>query len=183
MILTRVRPSIYIPCWVCLWSCVSASTAACNSFSHLVVVRFFLGVAEAPFFPGVWFLLSCWYTRRELALRYAFLYSGLILATAVSGLLAAGIFKGMSGVAGLEGWRWLFIIEGAASFVLGGIAFIFLPDFPATQSQTWLFTAEERQVAIVRMARDATSDQEDNQSLRHGLKLAVTDYKVLIFVS
>ncbi|KAL7764686.1 hypothetical protein ACKLNR_005831 [Fusarium oxysporum f. sp. zingiberi] len=181
MILTRVRPSIYIPAWVCLWSVVSAATAACNSFTHLIIIRFFLGICEAPFFPGVFFLLSCWYTKKELALRYAFLYSGLVLATAVSGLLAAGIFAGLGGVAGLQGWRWLFILEGAATFLLGLVAFVMLPDFPATKSQGWLFTAEEKEVAVTRMARDAVSEEEHDQSVLHGLKLAVTDIKVWAF--
>ncbi|KAJ0144319.1 Uncharacterized protein HZ326_12934 [Fusarium oxysporum f. sp. albedinis] len=183
MILTRVRPSIYIPVWVCLWSAVSAATAACNSFTHLIIIRFFLGICEAPFFPGVFFLLSCWYTKKELALRYAFLYSGLVLATAVSGLLAAGIFAGLGGVAGLQGWRWLFILEGAAIFLLGLVAFVMLPDFPATKSQDWLFTAEEKEVAVTRMVRDAVSEEEHDQSVLHGLKLAVTDIKVWAFVS
>ncbi|CAG9998293.1 unnamed protein product [Clonostachys byssicola] len=181
MILTRVRPAIYIPFWVCTWSCVSAATAACHNFSGIFAIRFFLGIAEAPFFPGVFFLLSCWYTKKELALRYAFLYSGLILATAVSGLLAAGIFAGLGGVAGLAGWRWLFIIEGAASLLLGIGAFFLLPNFPSTTKAGWLFTAEEIEVAQTRMAREAISNQDDNHSVLHGLKLAVTDIKVWIF--
>lgn len=97
MILTRVRPSFYLPFFVCLWSIVSASTAAADNYSHLIAIRFVLGIVEAPFFPGVFFLLSCWYTRRELALRTAVLYSGLILATAFSGLIAAGVFAQLDG--------------------------------------------------------------------------------------
>lgn len=62
------------------------------------------------------YLLSCWYTKKELALRYAVLYSGLVLATAFSGPLAAGIFAGLEGAMGLPGWEWLFIVEGAISF-------------------------------------------------------------------
>lgn len=53
MILTRVRPSIYLPCCVVIWSCVSAATASVTSFGSLIAVRFFLGIVEAPFFPGV----------------------------------------------------------------------------------------------------------------------------------
>lgn len=49
--------------------------------------------------------MSCWYTRRELALRTAILYSGLVLAQAFSGLIAAGVFSGMTGLAGIEGWK------------------------------------------------------------------------------
>lgn len=105
MILTRVRPSLYMPFWVCVWSCISAATAGANSYSHLVIIRFFLGIAEAPFFPGAFYLLSCWYTRKELGLRTAVLYSGLVLATAFSGLIAAGIFSGLDGARGLAGWK------------------------------------------------------------------------------
>ena len=65
MVLTRVRPSLYLPAWVLVWSCVSAATAAAKDFSHLIAVRLLLGVSEAPFFPGAFFLMSCWYTKRE----------------------------------------------------------------------------------------------------------------------
>ncbi|KAG4254417.1 hypothetical protein FPRO04_07796 [Fusarium proliferatum] len=152
-----------------------------EQYCHLIVLRFFLGICEAPFFPGVFFLLSCWYTKKELALRYAVLYSGLVLATAVSGLLAAGIFAGLGGVAGLQGWRWLFILEGAVTFLLVLVAFVMLPDFPDTKSQNRLFTAEEKAVAVTRMARDAVSEEEHDQSVMHGLRLAVTDIKVWAF--
>ena len=56
MILTKVRPSLYMPFWVCVWSCISAATAGTTSFGGLVAVRFCLGIAEAPFFPGMIFL-------------------------------------------------------------------------------------------------------------------------------
>ncbi|KAF2018238.1 MFS general substrate transporter [Aaosphaeria arxii CBS 175.79] len=183
MILTRVRPSLFIPTWVCLWSCVSASVAGVHNFKGLVAVRFVLGITEAPFFPGAYYILSCWYTKKELALRIAILYSGLVLATAFSGLLAAGIFAGLSSVHGLAGWRWLFIIEGAASFAFGLIAFFILPDFPQskTGSTKWLLTNDERKVAIDRIARDQVSNQDSNRSVWYGLKLAVIDWRVWVF--
>jgi MFS family permease len=105
MLITRLRPSLYLPCWVLIWSIVSACTGAVQNYGQLVAVRVLLGVSEAPFFPGVYFLMASWYTRRELGLRMAFLYSGLILATAFSGLIAAGVFAGLSGSLGLSGWR------------------------------------------------------------------------------
>lgn len=185
MIITRVRPSIYLAFWVCVWSCISASTAAAKNFSHLIAIRFLLGIAEAPFFPGVFFLLSCWYTKGELAKRTAVLYSGLILATAFSGLIAAGVFAGLDGARGLAGWRWLFLIEGVASFVAGVVAWFVLPDFPhsSTGSSRWLLTEDERAVAVLRMKRDRVSEEESNHSVWYGLKLAVADYRTWIFVS
>lgn len=184
MILTRVRPSVYLAFWVCVWSCISAATAAASNFGQLIAIRFLLGIAEAPFFPGVFFLLSCWYTRKELAFRTAILYSGLVLATAFSGLIAAGVFAGLDGVRNIAGWRWLFLIEGVASFTIGIASAFILPDFPesATGSVTWLLTQEEREVAVERMQRDRTSTGEEKHSVWYGLKLAVTYYRTWIFV-
>lgn len=185
MILTRVRPSIYMPLWVTAWSVVSACTAAVHSFGGLVAVRFILGICEAPFFPGAYYILSCWYTKKELALHIAVLYSGLVLATALSGLLAAGIFAGLSGVRGLAGWRWLFLIEGAVSLVAACVALFMLPDYPEsnTGSGKWLFTEEERRFAVQRMARQEVSNQDSDHSVWHGLKLACMDFRMWVFVS
>ena len=69
LILSRVRPSIYLSAWVALWGIVSACTAAADNYNHLLVIRFFLGVTESPYFPGALFLLSSWYTKKELAFR------------------------------------------------------------------------------------------------------------------
>jgi MFS family permease len=112
MLLTRVRPSIYLPVCMALWGVVSACTALVHDFNGLVVTRFFLGFMEAPYFPGALFLLSSWYTRRELATRTAVLYTGSLLSSAFGGLVGAGVQYGLDGVHGLESWRWLFIIEG-----------------------------------------------------------------------
>ncbi|OJJ03353.1 hypothetical protein ASPVEDRAFT_170733 [Aspergillus versicolor CBS 583.65] len=183
MILTRVRPSIYLPCCVMLWSCVSAATAGVNNLPGLVAVRFFLGIVEAPFFPGAFYLLSCWYTRKELALRTAVLYSGLILATAFSGLIAAGIFAGLDGVHGLAGWQWMFIIEGAGSFFAAMIAIGLLPDYidSTSGSGRWLLTPREREVAAARIAADRVSVSEADRSVWYGVSLAIKDIRTWIF--
>ncbi|KAL4880546.1 major facilitator superfamily domain-containing protein [Aspergillus karnatakaensis] len=183
MIITRVRPSIYLPCCVMVWSCVSAATAGVTNFSGLVAVRFFLGIVEAPFFPGAFYVLSAWYTRKELALRTAVLYSGLILATAFSGLIAAGIFAGLENARGLTGWQWLFIIEGAGSFLAAIFAMALLPDYIDSNSGsgTWLLTPQEREVAAQRIAADRVSVPDADRSVWYGVSLAVKDYRTWIF--
>ncbi|KAK2774490.1 major facilitator superfamily transporter [Colletotrichum kahawae] len=185
MILTRVRPSLYLPSCVIVWSAISAATAGVRNYSGLIAVRFFLGIVEAPFFPGAFFMLSAWYTSKELALRTAVLYSGLVLATAFSGLIAAGIFSGLSDKAGLHGWQWLFIIEGAGSAFAAICAFALLPDFPdsLTGSGKWLFSADELELAQQRIALDRVSVPEADRSIWHGLLLAVKDIRMWIFVS
>lgn len=91
-----------------LWAIVSALTAVSKNFTGLLLTRFFLGVTEAPYYPGAVYLLSIFYTRKEVATRIAILYTGNILATAFAGLIAAGIFHGLDDAAGISGWRWLF---------------------------------------------------------------------------
>lgn len=69
MVLTRVRPSIYMGTFMAAWAIVSAFTAMCKDYTSLVLVRFFLGVVEAPYYPGALYILSIFYTRKELATR------------------------------------------------------------------------------------------------------------------
>lgn len=57
-------------------------------------------------YPGAIFLLSIFYTRKEIATRLAILYSANILSTALSGLIAAATFATIDGAHGIAGWRW-----------------------------------------------------------------------------
>ncbi|KAK1455706.1 hypothetical protein CMEL01_04466 [Colletotrichum melonis] len=185
MLITRTRPGIYIPACTSLWSIVSAATAGAGNYTHLLVIRFFLGIAEAPFFPGAMYLLSCWYPRKELALRTAVLYSGVLLATAFSGLIAAGVLSSLEGARGIAGWQWLFIIEGAGSFTAALLGFALLPDFPGQRSGVakWLLTDAEQRVAVERIRRDRVSLPEADSSVWNGLKLAIKDPRTWVFVS
>ncbi|KAK2037001.1 hypothetical protein LZ31DRAFT_560772 [Colletotrichum somersetense] len=75
---------------------VSALTAVVRNYKGLALTRFFfLNVVEAPFYPGTLYILSIFYTRKELATRISVLYSGNILATTFTGLIAAGVFHSL----------------------------------------------------------------------------------------
>lgn len=177
MLITRIRPSIYMSSWMIIWAVVSGCTALVQSNGGLVVSRFFLGITEAPFYPGATYMLSIFYPRREVATRIALLYCAQILATGFSGLIAAGVFAGLDGVRGISGWRWLFILEGAATALIGLLGFWLLPDTPLTTR--WL-NPEERKLAHERMERDRVDDQGES-SVMVGLKQAIRDPKTWIF--
>lgn len=163
--------------WMCIWAIASGLTGICHDFKTLVVARFFLGVAEAPFYPGALYMLSLFYTKKEIATRISILYTANICGTAFAGLIAIGVFK-MDGAAGLEGWRWLFILLGIITFVISvGSAFI-LPDEPI--NTRWL-TKEEQQLAHSRIAAD-TVERKDNTSTMAGLKDAVKDVKLWVLI-
>lgn len=163
------------------WAIVSGSTAAASSPAGLLIARFMLGLIEAPFYPGAVYFLSCWYTKKELGIRMAFLISGLLLSNAFAGLISAGILSGMDGVGNLAAWRWLFILEGLATIVIAVIALVFLPDYPATTK--WL-TPEETIVAQGRLAQDAGSSDvldEEKVSMIRGIKWAMKDPRTWMF--
>lgn len=137
-------------------------------------------VTEAPFFPGVLFYLSKWYTKKELNLRMSIFYSGSLISGAFGSLIAAGILSGLEGARGLSSWQWLYIIEGAITVFIGIVITFVLPDFPDTWS---LLSPEMKRVANRRMAIEAAEadvDEEGGMSQIKGLKLAMTDPKTYV---
>jgi MFS family permease len=177
------KPSLYLTCAMALWGVVSTLTCVVQNFAGLASVRFFLGFVEAPYFPGCLFFLSAWYTRKELALRTALLYSGSMISGAFSGLISAGIVNGLDHARGWRAWRWLFLIEGVITVFVALVCAWILPDFPRTTR--WL-SDEERELAIWRLREDVGQDDwisRQEQRLWPGFKLAVRDVKTWLLVS
>ncbi|KAK4540334.1 hypothetical protein LTR36_009291 [Oleoguttula mirabilis] len=174
------RPSWYLGFFVTAWGLVSCLTSQVKDYGDIVACRFILGLVEAPFFAGVLFYLSKWYTKNELNLRMSIFYSGSLLSGAFGNLIAAGILNGLSGVRGLAAWQWLYIIEGTITMAVGIVIIFVLPDFP----HTWkLLSPELKHIANRRMALDAAEadiDAEGGMSQIRGMKLAFTDPKTYL---
>lgn len=176
MLLTRVRPSLWMSFWVAVWAIVSGLTALSKDYTGLVLTRFFLGVTEAPYYPGALYMLSIFYTRKEIATRISILYLGNILATAFAGLNALGIFQ-LDNKLGISGWRWLFIIQGVATFLVAIMAVFTLADEPL--NTRWL-SEEERHLAHDRIVKDTVGESGKETSFS-GLKSAASDPKLWLF--
>jgi MFS family permease len=73
-ILPLVRPSIYLPLVTCCWGLLSMSQGFIHNYASIMSIRFFIGITEGPFLPGIIFLLSCWYKKEELGKRIAYMY-------------------------------------------------------------------------------------------------------------
>lgn len=173
------RPSLYMGFFVVVWGMVSALTSQVKSYGSIVACRFILGVVEAPFFAGVLFYLSSWYTKKELALRMSIFYSGSLLSGAFGNLIAAGILNGLAGSRGMAAWQWLYIIEGSVTVFVGILMMLFLPDFP----ETWkMLSPEMKAIAMRRLAIDAAeADTDESISQWRGAKLAFTDKRTYLF--
>ncbi|GKT50998.1 putative transporter [Colletotrichum spaethianum] len=169
MIIGKVRPSLYLCCMALIWSSVSAATCGVKNYQGLIAAIY---------------VMSCWYTRREMALRCAILYTGQTLAFCTAGLIAAAVFGTLEGKHGLAGWQWLFIVLASVGAGLAMIALFILPDYPdsSTGSARWSMTEDMRKVAAARILADRVSTSEAKAGVWAGLKMSVFDYKMWLLV-
>lgn len=156
MILFRVKPEIYIPTTMVLWSIVMTLMGTVKTYNQLLATRALLGIFEAPLFPGISYLLSLYYLKKEILLRQAVFYSAATLAGAFSGLLAAAIAQ-MRGIGGYNGWRWIFIIEGLLTFVVAIYSYTCFPSYP---KDCKFLTEKERRFVIRKVKFSSNVDKK-----------------------
>ncbi|KAL4889021.1 major facilitator superfamily domain-containing protein [Aspergillus ambiguus] len=182
VLILRVKPSLYIGFVTAGWGVVSMCQAFTTNFPGLFMSRFVLGLIEGPFLPGVFFLMSCWYKRSELPPRIAILYGANMLASSFGGLIAAGIVARMDGKLGRPAWQWLFIIEGSMTIAIALLVIPFIPDFP-TSTKRWWLKREHQALADWRLQNEnAGLVDDDPQSLLWGVKQALIDPKLYMFI-
>ncbi|CAK7204780.1 hypothetical protein SEUCBS139899_007540 [Sporothrix eucalyptigena] len=157
LILTRVRPSIWIPACELLWATLTILTIKCNTVSQLYVLRFFVGLAESTFYPGMQYVIGSWYRREELAKRSCIFHSASAIGTMFSGYLMAAVYH-LGGVNGYKGWQWLFIIDSVISLPIAVAGFFMLPDVPEI-TRAWYFSADEIAIAKRRMQLEGRANR------------------------
>ena len=127
------------------WGAVSMSTMFVASPLEFYVARFFHGVFEAGFFPGILFYLTLWFPAERRARIIAIFMAAAVAAGMISGPVSGYILKTMNGVHGLQGWQWMFLVEGIPSVLLGIVAYLWLDDQPSDAK--WLSAAEKEAMA------------------------------------
>ncbi|KAJ3204051.1 hypothetical protein HDU67_009805 [Dinochytrium kinnereticum] len=169
LILNKTSPSVWISRIAFTWGICATALGGVNNLAGLVAVRILLGLCEAGLVPGISYYCSFWYRREELASRIALWFGGAGLATAFSSLLAYGIQIGLEGKL-LPAWRWVFIIEGVPTIVLGVAAYFILPDEPLTAK---FFTDRERHIAVNRLKLSAATRGEKEFKMEEIKKVLV----------
>src|SRR5256885_16716660 len=110
------------------WGLVTILSGLVRSPRQFYAARFFLGMAEASFFPGMIVYLTHWIRLSERGRAVAILYAA-IPSSAIIGAPLAGWLLGI-GWRGMAGWRWLFVLEGVPVIFLGVVTLFFLTDWP-----------------------------------------------------
>ncbi|KAL1930106.1 hypothetical protein VTP01DRAFT_1260 [Rhizomucor pusillus] len=183
ILLKRFSARRWLPFLMVAWGTMACLHATTKSYTQLLLLRFFLGVFEAGFFPGVIFFLTLFYKKNEMATRIALFWGSTVAAHAYAGVLAYGILR-LRGHYGMTGWQWLFLIEGIPTVVVAIIAWFYLPASPDTWSR---LTPEERALAIARLQEDGTISHhvtlaDINASNRKQVYKALTDWKVWVWM-
>ncbi|KAJ5609937.1 hypothetical protein N7510_006656 [Penicillium lagena] len=147
MLLRKLRPNRLISALIIGFSASILSAGFIKNVAGLYITRLLLGVFESGLFPCLTVLLTTFYKREEQAQRISYLFVSAALSGGFGGLLAFGLLR-LDGVGGLEGWRWLFIVEGLMSALVGFATFFFLPNDYET---AYFLNEEDKELMRMRM--------------------------------
>ncbi|KAF3385115.1 putative transporter [Penicillium rolfsii] len=156
-----VGPDRWIPTQMVLWSAVAMGQYGLQGKTSFLVCRALLGILQGGFIPDVILYLSYFYKHHELSLRLGFFWTAMNIADIIAGFLAFGLLH-LRGVQGQSGWRWLFLVEGLITLLIGLSAYILMPPGPC-QTANWArgksgwFTPREETIVVNRVIRDDPS--------------------------
>ena len=173
LIMERLGARLWIARIMISWGLISAGMMFTKGPMSFYVLRFFLGVAEAGFFPGMILYLTYWFPASERARAVALFMTANAFAGVVGGPLAGALLT-MNGIGGLRGWQWLFLLEGISAVMIGVVVFMSLPDGP--HEARWLTGSERRRLEQRLAADHGAADQH-----RHSIRQVLTDRRVWLF--
>lgn len=177
LVLKLFTPRRWIAFIALAWGVIATLTGLVDSYGSLIAVRLLLGVVEAGLFPGLNVYLTFFYTKHELALRVGYLFVSAAIAGGLGGLLAFGIGH-MDGVQGMSGWRWIMIIEGLPSVVLGVATYFLLPNDAQT---AYFLTPAEKAAMEARHRREYANTVSSQAFSKDDMNRAFKDWKVWAF--
>jgi ACS family tartrate transporter-like MFS transporter len=153
LILEKVGARIWIARIMITWGIISAFTALVTGPTSFLIVRFFLGAAEAGFFPGMILYFTYWFPAEYRGRVISTLFIAQPVANAVASIASAAILE-MNGMLGIKGWQWIFILEAIPAVLLGLLILRVMTDRPARAG--WLAPEEKDWL-------QARIDQENRQ--------------------
>ena len=157
ILMERYGARIWITRIMVSWGIVVVLTGFVQSATHLYIARFLLGVAEAGFFPGIILYLTYWFRAKERGRAYSLFLISMPLAGLLGAPFSTLIMDNISWFS-LSGWRWMFIIAGILTVVLGIVCFYYLTDRP--KDAKWL-SSEERNWIMKELENENSMQKEE----------------------
>jgi sugar phosphate permease len=173
LLLEKVGAKFWIARIMVTWGIISASMMLVETEFWFYTLRFLLGAAEAGFFPGVILYLTYWFPAAQRCRMNALFLTAVAISNVIGAPISGSIMQFMDGANGLQGWQWLFLLEGIPAALLGGLVLVLLPDGPGKAE--WL-SDDERTVIQRRLAEDEAAKTSFGQ--RHRLVDVFRDGRV-----
>jgi ACS family tartrate transporter-like MFS transporter len=170
--LNKYGARIWISRILVTWGLVAVATAFVQTAMQLYILRFLLGVAEAGFFPGIIIYLTYWFRAKEQATTVALFTAAIPVSYLLGAPLSTWIMDHVSGF-GMNGWRWMLLLEGGPAVLAGILNYFIMTDRP--EQAKWL-NAEERDW----LSEELRKDHAARANVEHlGVVAAITNPKVL----
>ena len=165
---------------------ITLCTAFIHSWKQMIVMRVLLGIFMSGIYPGLALLISSWYRREEIQLRFAFLQCGEVIVFATGGIVNFGL-NNLDGRGGLKGWQWMYVVQGLMACVIGIATYWWIVDFPENARWSHHFLDEgETKMAVARIQQDrgdvVPTPFSWPEVLKHFLDLKVYGFAATFFL-
>ncbi|KAH7123732.1 major facilitator superfamily domain-containing protein [Dendryphion nanum] len=179
-------PRIWFSIITVSFGIITLCTAWVQTWRQMIALRILLGIAMSGIYPGLTYLISTWYTRREQQLRFALLQSGEVIVLATGGIVNFGLNQ-LDGSHGLRGWQWMYIVQGTITTFIGLITYFWMVDFPENAHKSFHFLSpEESKIAAGRIEKDRGDVQPDPftwpKVLQHAKDAKVYGFCIMYFL-
>jgi ACS family tartrate transporter-like MFS transporter len=172
IIMKKVGARIWLARIGITWGVVTILTGFVQNTTQLWIARIALGVAEAGLFPGLLLFMTFWFVTQDRSRAIARFSLAQPVALLI-GSATAGLILDHVDWFGLNGWRWVFILQGIPPVAVGIWVLLFLADRPS--KARWL-SKEESDYLEGEISKEYRA--EDDGHLEISLD-AVKDPKIL----
>ena len=142
LILHRIGARRWIAVMMVAWGALSACMLFVTTPVEFYVLRFFTGVAEAGFFPGMVLYFTKWFPSHKRGQVMALFMSAIPVSGLIGGPLSGWMLSHFAhGQGGMDGWQWLFLLQGLPTVLLGVGVWFYLND--GIRQAHWLSNDEK----------------------------------------
>jgi MFS family permease len=152
LILHRISARVYLASLELIWAILTVLCVVPKSLGGMYALRFFIGLTESGYFPGLEYLIGSWYSKTELSKRATFFGCAGTAAGLVSGPLQQRILTSEWAHHHLKPFQWMFVIDAAISVPIAFYTFFVDPNTPSTTS-AFYFNDEDKLIALERRRR------------------------------
>lgn len=154
ILVRQAGPRIYFSLATISFGIITICTAFITTWKEMIALRVLLGMTMSGIYPGLSYLISTWYTRKEQQLRFAFLQTGEVIILATGSIVNWGL-NHLDHHHGLRGWQWMFLVQGIITTSLGLVTYLWMVDFPESSQNSFKFlTPDETALAVFRINTD-----------------------------